>query len=193
MKGTEKIISHIRDDADAQGAAIVEKARAEADAIKADYDKKAQALYDEAMSRARTENESRIESMKRMSQMEAKKQTLALKQDMVTEVFGKALKLLASMPEDEYLDFLLRTALSTEAFGDEEIILNAKDRAAYGEKLIKALNADGARFTLSGVTRDFAGGLVLKRGNIETNCTIELLLEARRSELSAEVVKTLFG
>ncbi|MBQ9388505.1 MAG: hypothetical protein IJU01_07685 [Lachnospiraceae bacterium] len=193
MKGTEKILSHIRTDADAQAAAIMEKARAEAGVIKADYDKKAQEAYDEAMSRAHAENDARIESMQRMSQMEAKKQTLALKQDMVSEVFQKALEMLSNLPADEYEEFLIRTAKAAGAFGDEEIILNEKDRAAYGEKLIAALNKDGSGFRLSEATGAFSGGLIIKRGNIETNCTAELLLESRRSELSAEVVRILFG
>jgi hypothetical protein len=39
----------------------------------------------------------------------------------------------------------------------------------------------------------FAGGLLLRRGSIETNCSAELLVELQRGELSAEIAGLLFA
>ena len=65
---------------------------------------------------------------------------------------------------------------------------------AIGEKLVKAANArlKNGRLTLAEETGDFAGGLILRRGSIEVNCTVELLVELSRSELSAQVAEILF-
>ena len=50
-----------------------------------------------------------------------------------------------------------------------------------------------AALTLSGQTGDFEGGLILRRGSIEANCTVELLVELRRADMSAELAGVLFA
>ena len=79
--------------------------------------------------------------------------------------------------------------------GDEEIVLNARDRKAIGEKLVQAANKrlGNGRLTLSEDCGDFAGGLILRRGSIEANCTVELLVELSQGELSAKVADVLFA
>ena len=54
------------------------------------------------------------------------------------------------------------------------------------------LTAQGALTGLAGGASP-AGGLILKRGNIETNCTVELLIDLCKAELSADVAKVLFS
>ena len=76
--------------------------------------------------------------------------------------------------------------------GDEEIILNARDRERIGKLLLAAVNADGAKMTISEETRDLTGGLILRRGSIETNCSVELLVELCRGEMSAKLADVLF-
>ena len=70
--------------------------------------------------------------------------------------------------------------------------MNAADRARVGEALLKAVNADGAKMKLPDETRDIKGGLILRRGSIETNCSVELLVELCRGELSAKLADVLF-
>ena len=50
----------------------------------------------------------------------------------------------------------------------------------------------GSTLTLSGETGSFAGGLILRRGSVEANCTAELLVELCRGEMSSEIAKLLF-
>ena len=45
---------------------------------------------------------------------------------------------------------------------------------------------------LSAETGSFAGGLILRRGSVEANCTAELLVELCRGEMSSEIAKLLF-
>ena len=42
-------------------------------------------------------------------------------------------------------------------------------------------------------TGDFKGGLILRRGNIEVNCTAELLVELCRGDMASELAQVLFG
>ena len=136
-----------------------------------------------------------VDSRVRIDQMEGRKGTLAVKQEMVSLAFDKALEALCGLPEEDYVAFLAGLAAKASVTGDEEILLNARDRAAVGEKVVAAANAklDGGKLTLAADSGDFAGGLILRRGNVEANCTAELLVELARGDLSAEIAGILFA
>ncbi len=189
MKGTEKIVAHIQADAKAQADAILAQAEQQCASIREDYDKKAKNVYSEKIRVGVKDCQDKVDSMERIARMEAKKSILALKQEMVSKSFELAVKKIVELPEDKYVAFLAKLAKEASVTGDEEIVLNAKDRAAVGEKLISAL--DG-KLRLSDSTGDFAGGLILRRGSIEVNCTVELLVELCRSEMSSEIAGVLF-
>ena len=195
MKGTEKIIAHIRADAKSQADAILAKAEEEAAQIRAEYDKQAAAVYAEKVRAGTKACQDRMDSVQRIANMEAKKSLLGVKQEMVSKAFEKAQALLTDLPEEQYVEFLAKLAARASVTGDEEIVLNARDRAAVGEAVVKAANGklDGGRLSLSGRVGDFAGGLLLSRGNVEANCTAELLVELCRGELSAEIADRLFA
>ena len=55
------------------------------------------------------------------------------------------------------------------------------------------MNAGGKRLRLSDETRDIAGGLILRSGSVETNCSVDLLMEMCRGELAGKVADVLFG
>ena len=72
--------------------------------------------------------------------------------------------------------------------------MNARDRESVGEELLSAINSEpGKALTLSDETRDIAGGLLLRRGNVEANCSAELLVDLSRSELSSKLANVLFS
>ena len=192
MKGTEKIIAHIRSDAKEQSDAILAQAEQQCASIRSDYEAQAKELYKE---RIRVGVNSCQDRVDRIARMEAKKGVLALKQQMVGEAFDKAFDMLVSMPEAEYTTFLAKLAAKASATGDEEVVLNARDRAAVGEKVVSAANAliPNGKLTLSADTGAFAGGLILRRGSVEANCTVELLIELARGEMSSDIAKVLFG
>ena len=99
------------------------------------------------------------------------------------------------LPEAEYVALLSKLAVGASVSGDEEIVLNARDKKAVGDKLIKAANAKlgGGHLSLAGDTGSFRGGLILRRGNIEVNCTAELLVDLCREDMAAELAGVLFG
>ena len=195
MKGTEKIIAHIRSDAKSQADAILAKAGEQAAQIRAEYDKQAAQVYAEKVRAGTKACQDQMDSVQRIANMEAKKSLLGVKQEMVSKAFEKAQALLTDLPEEQYVEFLAKLAARASVTGDEEIVLNARDRAAVGEAVVKAANGklDGGRLSLSGRVGDIAGGLLLRRGNVEANCTAELLVELCRGELSAEIADRLFA
>lgn len=199
MKGSEKIIEHIRSDAQAQADAILARAEEQCAAIRADYDAKAGESYHARLRAGVKACEDRVDSMDRIARMEAKKGVLALKQEMVSESFALAQKKLTELPEAEYTALLARLAADAAVTGGEELLLNARDRAAVGEAVVKAANAllkeqgKTAALKLAKGEGDFAGGLILRRGSIEVNCTAELLVELQRGAMASELAEVLFA
>ena len=192
MKGTEKIIAHIEADAQAQADAVLGEARQRCEAIKARFDEKAARLYSDRIREGVKACQDQEDSALRISRMEARKSVLSVKQEMVEKSFDLAVQQSVALPDEKYTAFLANLVKKAGPAGDEEIILNAADRARVGEALLKAVNADGAKMKLSDETRDIKGGLILRRGSIETNCSVELLVELCRGELSAKLADVLF-
>ena len=195
MKGTEKIIAHIGADAKAQADAILAQAEAKCAGIRDGYEQQAKQAYAERIRAGVKANQDRLDSMERLAKMEGRKAVLALKQDMVAESFDRACDQLVNLPAAEYGTFLAKLAVKASVTHDEEVVLNARDRKALGDKVIEAANKalGGGKLTLSKETGDFKGGLILRRGSIEANCTAELLVDLCREEMAAELAGVLFG
>lgn len=198
MKGTEKIIAHIRADGDAEAKKITEAASKQAEEIRAESFKKALEEYEKLMQSGNAECEDILSGSRRIAEMEAKKSVLALKQEMVSSAFDAACGEIVNMPRDKYTQFLARMAAEASSNGQEEILLNESDRKELGRAVCKAANELVAEkglhggLTLSEDTADISGGLIVRFGGIETNCSIDALIRKLRGALSAEVAAVLF-
>ncbi len=193
MTGTEKIIAHIEQDAREQAEAILTAAKEKCAEIQKQYEEKASKLYTDRIRDGVKACQDREDGALRIARMEARKSILGVKQDMVTKSFEQAQKTIIGLPQEKYTAFLAQLVKEASTAGDEEIILNARDREAIGQALLKAVNAAGAKHSLAKETGDMAGGLILRRGNVETNCSVELLVEMSKSELSGKLAELLFG
>ena len=195
MKGTEKIIAHIQADAAAQADAILAQAEQQCAEIREGSERKAKDAYAEKIRAGVKANQDRLESVERLARMEGRKSVLALKQDMVSKSFDLAVDKLVDLPEEQYVALLAKLAAQASVTGDEQVVLNARDREKIGPAVVAAANArlsDG-KLTLSDEVGAFRGGLLLRRGSIEANCTVELLVELCRGEMAAELAKVLFA
>lgn len=129
-----------------------------------------------------------------VAELEARKMRLAAKQEAISRCFSMALTRLSQLPEEDYIGLLERTILNSGVEGGE-VLLTPKDRDRIGEKLIELVNKSGkvGTLTLSQDTISAAGGFVLRKGKVEINSTLEVMVEAVRGEVTPEVVKALFG
>ena len=176
MTGIDKITAHIEADAQAEAKSLLDDAYAKAKDSIAEYDKLAHDEYVRIIQEGVKDCEDKVQRMQRLANMEAKKEVLAEKQDIIQKAFLSA----------------------SAKTGQEEIILNQRDKDKYGLRLLKAanekLNANGiaGNLQLSEYIGKFAGGLILKQGSIEINCTIEILIELCKDEMSAQLSEVLF-
>ena len=124
------------------------------------------------------------------------------------------------MNGDQYLDLLhkmLRSAMKNQLDGEAEslrlygedispdayeVILNGRDRETYGEKLLALYRTGyGSRLAPEVLKKirlatDIApidGGIILRCGPVETNCSLAMLMAENRRETEARVSRILFG
>ena len=198
MKGIDKITSRIIADAEAECRDVKRESDERCAAVRAENEKRAQDEYWRLVREGVKDTEQRVQRMDRTARLEAKKSVLNMKQEAVSRAFALAKDKIAELPERDYVAFLAREAAEAAITGQEEVIFCERDRKSVGAKAVKAANellaAKGmpGLLPLSAATRDMAGGLMLKQGDIEVNCTVDTLLDLTRDELAARVADVLF-
>lgn len=199
MIGLDKITARIEADAAAEAAASIQEAQAQCAQIRAEAERAAQERYWARAREGMKAVEDRTQRLGRTAEMEAKKAILSFKQETVSGVFDEVEKRLLSLPEEDYLRFLADKAEQAAVSGEEELVLNAKDREALGEKLLELANgrlaAAGkkAGLRLAEKCGDFKGGLIIRQDNVSVNATVDALVEQARSDLASDVAVTLFS
>ena len=193
MNGIEKVAERIRADAQEEANAVKLRASETAEALRREAERDARAKQEQLLHEADAEAEALYARLVAASDTEAKKSALAVKQELLNEVFAKAVGKLRTLPDAKYVALLAALAVKASETGSEQIILNPADRAKFGEAVVAEANrTSGKALTLSEETRPIVGGLILSQGRIEVNCTLDTLAAQRRSALSIEAAKLLF-
>jgi V/A-type H+-transporting ATPase subunit E len=194
MNGIEKITQRIETDTQAEIDSLLADARAEAERIGAKYHAQADSEKAELTARNEKAAAEREERLVSVAQMEARKVTLAAKQEMVEQAYQRALEKLCAMPEEQYVTVLADLLGQASSTGREEVIFSEADRKKVGKAAVAAANAakKGAALTLSAETRPIRGGFILKDENVEVNCTFETLVRLTKTETAGAVAKQLF-
>ena len=193
MNGLDKIIARMEADTRAECDALAANAAENAAAILRDYQAQADAAARDSAQRAEAQAAEHLEHLNGSSQLARRQRVLAAKQQLIDEAFARAAQALAALPQADYIDLLAALAAENGS-GDEELLLSAHDRETVGAAVVDAANAKkpGAAFRLSDETRDTGGGLVLRRGRVELNCSFTEKLRQLRQEESSAVAKLLF-
>lgn len=220
MTGLEKVTGKILADAEADARVILERAEAECEAIKAKYAAATEAEVEKLTDECDRECQALIIRARSSAAMAKRNAVLEARAKLIDDAYATAEKQIRSMSGEQYLDLLqkmLRSALKSQLEGEEEsmrlygedispavyeVVLNTRDRETYGEKLLEAYRAGyGARLSpvvlqrlrLAPDTAPIDGGLVLRCGPVETNCSLSMLMAANRRETEARVSRILFG
>ena len=205
MNGIEKITGQIDADVQKEIDAALDQARARAQEIEDRYASQAQTQAEAIRRKGEQDAALRQERLVDVAKLEARKTILAAKQELVGQAFDLALKKLLELPDQEYISLLAKLAVSASRTGREQVILSQKDRSRYGKQAVtmandmlakkagpRAAQTDGM-LTLAEESRPMAGGLILRDGKVETNCSFEVLIHLQRDALSAEVARALFA
>lgn len=221
MTGFSKITDKILDEAKRDAAEILANADKQCETINEEYSNQAKNIKIESDTNARKEA-AQIISRAKSAEKNIRRNTIAKSQgEMIDRAFAVAKDELCGLPDAQRLDFLTRvliSALSSELEAEKtreaiygleedegerryEIMLNAKDRERLGEDLVKDFRRKivgkgfgdmPSRVSLCKETVDIDGGLVIRVGSVEINCSVQTVIEQLRPKLEAQVSKILF-
>ena len=198
MKGTEKIIAHIENDAKAQAQAIIDEANRKAEEVRSAGEKAAQEAYDKLIREGKAECEAMLNRKIRMAEMEAKKEVLGAKQERVVETFAKSVSLICELPREEYAELFAKMAAKVSVSGTEEMYFCKNDKDECGQRIADRANellaAQGkvGKLTVAEEAVNICGGFVLIENGIELNCSAEMLVDRCHKTMVAEVANVLF-
>ncbi len=128
-----------------------------------------------------------------LANIDFKKELLKTRQDKINSAFKDAGRMVAGLDDKEYSKFIMSIIRSVKLDGDEEVISNPTRLLLFKNGLVYEINKElGTNLVLSDETRNFSGGLFLKKGKIETNLTLDAIIRSLREDLEPEVAKILF-
>jgi V/A-type H+-transporting ATPase subunit E len=187
---------------------ILADAKAEAEKIKTQADEKQtseQAKLDEQLNEYKKQTEAlaqkaaKDEMLHRLAQarMTIAKELLTKKGAVLDEVFDKACEQLQNLPDDDYRRLMTTLMLEAVETGDEAVIVD-KNEKRIDQELIEQVNHKlgneyKANLKLSEERQELGAGFILRRGNIKSNVSIQVLLAQARKELEIELAKELFS
>ena len=220
MTGLEKVTGKILADAEADARVILERADAECAEITRRYEAETEEEAERMREQNDRECQALIIRAKSSAAMAKRNAVLEARAAILDEAYAAAERQVRSMSGDQYLDLLqkmLRSALKRQLEGEEEslrlygedispdryeVLLNSRDRDTYGERLLTAFREGlGAKLPATALqklclvaeTPRIDGGLILRCGPVETNCSLSMLMAANRRETEAKVSRILFG
>ncbi len=198
MNGIEKITARIRADAADEASRMQEDAVRRCSDVIEEGRRQAEQQTAARLAQGEKEAQEQKNRLLKAADMNARKQILQAKQDLVAEAFDRAEDRLRTLSGAERTDLLSRLAARAAVSGKEAVVLDEEDLPA-GQAVVDGANAllsqagRTAQLTLSPEPGRFSGGLMLREGQIFVNGTIEALLRQAKEELSASVAAGLFS
>lgn len=216
-KITDKILSEAQEKADM----ILADAQAECDRINAEYAERAEKIRTDISSEAEKGGMEYVARVRSTAATSKRNLLLQTKSDLIDGVFASVLEQTRTLELEKYNEILiglLSAALleqiesediSRTLYGEEEalapecyeVLFNQRDRDRCGKAIIEGVQKHLfgkvaaeklSRLTLSAGTAAIDGGLILRCGNIESNCSLSILFAQLREDLEAEVARALF-
>lgn len=127
-----------------------------------------------------------------VAELEVKKLRLKAKQDVLEQVFAKAVEAIRALPKAQYLSYIESMLLSTAEDGDRVIAAQADKVVVTKAFIAKTAEKKGIRLDLSPDYGSFAGGIMLECRNCTKNMTLELELASLREEREAKIARMIF-
>ena len=218
MTGLSKITDKILAEARADAAKTLAEADARCSEISGEYARRGAEIRKRIETEARANAAEIVSRAKSSEAMIRRNQQLEARSRQIDRAFELAKREMLNLSDDRYLEMLLmllgsalKRQLEDEAsslalYGEAEeapveryeVLLNEHDRERLGGRLMEEF---GKRFgsslpvdrvVLAEGTVAIDGGLVLRCGSMEINCSVKALVEEIRPELEAKVSRKLF-
>ena len=197
MSGLDKIIGHIRSEAETEVKAVADAAKAEAETLKADMEAKTKAECDRIAKKSETEVQNILERGESSAALRKKQILLQKKQELINEIIAQAREKLLGLDDAAYFEVLKQLFAKNMLGRDGEIAFNEKDLARLPQNVVSELSKlageKGGSIALAKTAAPIDGGFVLNYGGIEENCSFQALIDDSIEVLQDQVQKVLFA
>ena len=196
MEG-EQVIEKILADAKSEAQKITKQADEAQAAEQAKLDEQLKAFKKQTDALAQKAGEDEKAHILAAARMDIAKQFLAEKRKILDEVFDQARKQLEKLSDEQYLKLMTKLMLEAVETGDEEVIVDNKEKRIDQKFIGKISQQLGSgrkgNLKLSEERTNIGGGFILKRGKIKNDVSVSVLLAKAREGLEIELAKEIFG
>ena len=219
MTGLEKITARIEAQARERARLMLQKAEEDCCQMAEEYAAKAEQARVRIAEEAAAAREVMISATRAAVEKEQRELMATTRTALLDEAFEQAKKALFSTDYGKYRELLVallvnalleqdRITKQSIEMGDEveeiehfEVLLNKTDRESFGSAVVEGARrvaerrigaANAAKLVLAADAADIDGGLVLRLGNVELNCSLAVVMADLRAELEDRVAELLF-
>ena len=220
MTGLEKILERIEGEARERASAILQRSEEECTALAREYAARAEQTRERLEKEGLAAIEATVSAARAQSEKTHTEILQGTRRALLDEAFARAQKELCDNGFGKYRELLVALLVSalleqhraeqqSIAFGDEdeeferfEVLFNKSDRERFGKQVVadarrtveRRIGAQkAAKLTLCEQSADIDGGLILRFGDVELNCTLGVLMADIRRDLEGRVAEILFG
>ena len=195
MVSLEKMRQKIIEEAQEDAGRIIKEAEEKGRMAKEEAKRSAEERYkreieDEKTALALEEERARNEYKANMNA-----EVLRLKNQLIDEVFDKALEKISKLENTKYLEIIAHYLSENLISGVDTLIISQKDKERITEKWVAAIleNMHKRDFHLKIVTSpDIQGGFILKGKKAEIDCSLGQIIADKKEELKSEISRVLF-
>ncbi|MCK5565237.1 MAG: V-type ATP synthase subunit E [Planctomycetes bacterium] len=193
----EQVVQKILSEAQAQADKITAEANAKVSEQQGQVDKELAKYREETEEKAVAAGEDKLARMLASARMQIGKEYLGAKVSLLDEVFQKVRHQIKNLPDDQYEELIQQLMEKAIESGDEEVIIGA-DETRIDNGLIKRINRKlGPGFKgnlqLANDTANIDGGFILRRGKIQVNVSLDVLMTQAREAMELQLSQELFG
>jgi V/A-type H+/Na+-transporting ATPase subunit E len=178
LNGLEAIQDRIMSEAAEKAARITEQAEIQCAGILAEAMKEKDRLLASARDSVASQTDSLLKRARSSAALDDRRIRLSARQALIGQVMDRALAQLSELPTADKLS-LYRAMLQHTKTTAGEITLSAVD-LDLAEALLQGMPGD---YRIAGQAGAFAGGLILRHGQVEDNLTFERLLAINQPHL----------
>lgn len=194
MDNISKILEAIRADGQTEASKITAAGKKNADEVMKLYSEEAGIEEEAILKKAHKEADEITQRGVSQAGIESRNIKLMARRQALEKSFELAKEKLSALPEKEKLAMYVKLVGKYSGTKDATVVLNESDKKAFGKKLAsEASKKHDLKVNLAQETGDFLGGLIIQEGEIETNCTFEVLINDTKKETESEVAAMLFA
>ncbi len=192
----EKLLEKIHTDGEKKAAEIISAAEKKAAEILSIAKVKKEAAKKEIIAKESAKIEQDMKGKRALLQIEARKNLLARKQEILKIIYQKAAAEIVSLPGALYQDFIEKRLVALLEKGEYEITVATNDRKKITTDFIESLNWKLKKKEVSlkfvAFSPSIEHGFILRQSNIEINSSLDEIIKSKRDILDIKLGKFLF-